>query len=140
MRRTTRSILTAAAAVPLMLGVAVPSALADSEQANVGFGTLLYDGAHVRTVATPTSMPGRGVDDIYVVPNQLNVTSVAPGDRDYHGGRWAVNVVTWNSTPYLLDSEDDILTAATAGDITITRAPDNDFVCPVTGSAPGHTR
>lgn len=137
MRRTVRTALIAAASVPLMLGVAAPLAQADSPNAAVGFGTLYYDGDTVRTVATPTSMPGRGVDAIYAFPGgeQHAVTSVAPGDRDYHGGRWAVHVVTWNVAPYDLTSDEAVLAAADAGHVSIMRAEQADFVCPVAGKA-----
>lgn len=136
MRRIIGNALVATALLPMCLGVAVPAALADSPQAAVGFGTLYYDGAIVRTVATPTSTPGRGVDAIYAFPGaeQQAVTSVAPGDRDYHGGRWAVHLVTWNVTPYELTSDEDVLAAAEIGDVSVQRAPQADFVCPVTGA------
>lgn len=119
-----------------LLAVAGP-AQADSPNANVGFGLLYHDGAVVRTVATPTSQPGQGVDAIYAFPGdqaegQLSITSVAPGDRDYHGGRWAVYVVDWNVAPYLVTSDAALLAAADAGDLTVTRMPAADFVCPVT--------
>ena len=110
--------------------------MADSERAKVGFGKVFHDGDIVRTVATPTSMPGMGVDKIYPVVEgamgQLSVTSAAPGDN-YHGGRWAVYVVTWNVDPYLLTSDEAVLEAEEAGDVTVTRNPDADFVCPVAG-------
>ena len=138
MRRITRSLLLAAATVPLALGVAVPAAQADSGSARVTFGTLLYEGREVRTVVTPAAIPGRGVDDLYAVPGQMAVTSVAPGDRDYHGGRWAFHAVTWDTTPYLLSSEADVLAAEADGDVTIERVEEMDFVCPVAGN--GHGR
>jgi len=56
---------------------------------------------------------------------------VAPGDPDFHGGRWAFHSVEWNVDPYLLTSEAEVLGAAAAGDVTITRLPENDFLCPV---------
>ena len=122
-------------AIAASLAVASP-ANADSANAAVGFGQLFHDGSVVRTVATPTSMPGRGVDAIYPVVNgatgQLSVTSAAPGDN-YHGGRWAVYVVTWNVTPYLITSDSAVLLAEAAGDVTVTRMPAADFVCPVAG-------
>jgi hypothetical protein len=130
-----------AAALGLVVPAAAltaPSALADSGNAAVGFGLLYHDGVVVRTVATPTSTPGEGVDAIFPVSNgvagQLSVTSVAPGDADYHGGRWAVYVVTWNTAPYLLTSDEAVAAAQTAGDVTVTRMPAADFVCPVTPS------
>ncbi len=131
----------AATAAALVLGLA-PVAIAGTAQADssnpqgANFGKLYYDGAIVRTVATPTSQPGQGVDAIYPVvggvSGQLAVTSAAPGDN-YHGGRWAVNVVSWNTTPYLLTSDEAVLAAATAGHVTIARLPNADFVCPVAG-------
>lgn len=133
-RRTYTAFATAALAIPLTL--AAP-ATADSDMANVGFGRLFYDGEIVRTVATPTSQPDRGVDAIYAfadgVDGQLSVTSVAPGDADYHGGRWAVYVVDWDemATPSLLTSDADIAAAIQAGDVSVTRMPAADFVCPV---------
>ena len=129
--------LAAAAALALTPLVGAGTAQADSSNPQgANFGTLYYEGHVVRTVATPTSQPGRGVDAIYPVlggvAQQLAVTSAAPGDN-YHGGRWAVHLVTWNAVPYLLTSDEDVLTAAEAGDITITRIPGADFVCPVAG-------
>lgn len=116
--------------------VAATPAAADSQNSAVGFGRLFYDGSVVRTVATPTSQPGRGVDTIYPVnggvPGQLAITSAAPGDN-YHGGRWAVHVVTWTTSPYLLTSDEAVEAALAAGHITVTRLPAADFVCPVAG-------
>ena len=103
----------------------------------VGFGFFYYDGEIVRTVVPPASMPFQGRDNIYPidegVAGQLPVAAVAPGDRDYHGGKWAVNLVEWSEgvDPYLLTSEDEVLAAAQAGDVTITRVPGNDFKCPI---------
>jgi hypothetical protein len=72
-----------------------------------------------------------GVDNFYAVPDQKAVVAVAPGDTDYHGGKWAFHAVAWNVPPYLLTSEDAVLTAATAGDLTVNRVPENDFKCPI---------
>jgi hypothetical protein len=104
----------------------------------VGFGSLYYDGEVVRTVVPPAAMPFQGRDNLYPFPGeaangQLPITAVAPGDRDYHGGQWAVNLVDWDEEvePYLLTSEADVLAAEAAGDISIDRRPDLDFKCPV---------
>ena len=132
---------TAAALLASPLALVATPAAADSPNANVGFGRLFYDGAVVRTVATPTSIPGRGVDAIYPVADgvagQLAVTSVAPGSPGYHGGRWAVHLVDFADgvTPYLLTSDEAVHTARQAGDVTITRVEAADFVCPVAGRA-----
>ena len=136
-RSAAARIATLAAAAVLALAPVVGAGTAQADSNNpqgANFGRLYHDGQIVRTVATPTSQPGRGVDAIYPVVNgaagQLSVTSAAPGDN-YHGGRWAVHVVTWNVAAYLLTSDEDVLAAAEAGDITITRLPSADFVCPV---------
>ena len=93
------------------------------------------NGEVVRTVVPPAAMPKAGVDDLYVVMDgvqaQLPVAAVGPGDRDYHGGKWAFLAATWNVTPYLLTSRSEVLAAAAAGDITLTRIPENDFKCPI---------
>lgn len=100
------------------------------------FGNLYYDDEIVRTVIPPAAMPFQGRDNLYPFPGeaaegQLPIAAVAPGDRDYHGGQWAVNLVDWHVAPYLLTSEADVLTAEAAGHISITRMPDLDFKCPV---------
>ena len=100
------------------------------------FAELYYEGEVVRTVVPPATMPFQGRDYLYPFPHgahedQLPIAAVAPGDRDYHGGQWAVNVVDWNVEPYLLTSEADVLAAEAAGDISITRMPDLDFKCPI---------
>ncbi len=99
------------------------------------FGQLYYEGMIVRTIVPPASMPQVGRDNLYVVLNgvagQLGIAAVAPGDRDYHGGKWAFHCVVWNVDPYLLMSEAEVLAAAAAGYVTITREPGNDFKCPI---------
>jgi len=100
-----------------------------------GFGQLYYDGMTVRTVVPPAAMTKEGVDDFYVVmggvEGQLAIAAVAPGDKGYHGGKWAFHSVEWDVEPYLLTSEDEVLQAEMDGDVTITRVPENDFKCPI---------
>ncbi|MGH8828063.1 MAG: hypothetical protein ACRDVZ_10825, partial [Jiangellaceae bacterium] len=73
-----RSVLAALALALPVVGVAAPVATADSPNAAVGFGRLYHDGEVVRTVVTPTSTPGKGVDQIFSfadgVEGQLSVT------------------------------------------------------------------
>lgn len=100
------------------------------------FGNLYYNDEIVRTVVPPAAMPFQGRDNLYPFPGdaaegQLPIAAVAPGDRNNHGGQWAVNLVDWNVEPYLLTSEADVLAAEAAGDISITRMPDLDFKCPI---------
>ena len=108
-------------------------AVAPTFAAQPGFGQLYYDGTTVRTVVPPANSPHGGRDNFYVVPDQMPIAAVAPGDTDYHGGQWAVHVVSWNEgvDAYELTSEDAVLDAATAGDVTIDRIPDADFLCPI---------
>lgn len=106
-------------------------------QRPVAFGSLYYNGNVVRTVVPPAAFPKKGRDPFYKVTNgvdgQLGIAGVAPGSPGYHGGHWAVNLVTFNEgvTPYLLTSADAVKTAESAGDVTVTRTPENDFLCPI---------
>ena len=111
----------------------LPAAAEKKGKGPPGFGSLYYDGDIVRTVVPPASMPFMGRDNLYAFPNgeQMAVTAVAPGDPDYHGGQWALHLVTWETDAYPLTSEDEVLAAADAGDVTIERVPENDFKCPV---------
>jgi len=120
----------------LFLGTAL-SAYADSSNAAVGFGTLFYNGGTIHTVVTPSAFPNSGTDPFFKVTNgaggQFGIAGVAPGTAGYHGGAWAVSLVTFNAgiTPYLLSSAQAVQTAAGAGDVTVTRTPAADFRCPV---------
>lgn len=129
-----RRVIIAIMAALMIVALAVP-ALAVGENNPVGFGELFYEGETVRTVIPPAASPQQGRDNLYVVmggeEGQRAVAAVAPGDRDYHGGQWAFHTVTWNTEPGLLTSEAEVLAAAAAGDVTITRVEENDFKCPI---------
>jgi hypothetical protein len=112
-----------------MLALSVIPALANGPK--VGFGELYYDGRVVRTVVPPAANPKSGKDNFYAVPGQRAVAAVAPGDKDYHGGKWAVHEVSWNVEPYELTSEDAVLNAEKYSHVTITRMPKADFKCPI---------
>ncbi len=122
-----------AAAVALLLAASAASA------ASLGppTGGFYVDGTAYVTIGTPTDISGTGApastfDTLYAIEGQsLAVASSAPGDTDYNGGRWMRFQVTWNVAPYLLTSEEDVLAAADAGDVTIASSPDAEFVCPV---------
>jgi hypothetical protein len=101
-------------------------------------GVAFYvDGELYRTVGTPTDFaetgaPASSFDTVYEFFGTItNVASSAPGDRDFNGGRWMVIGATWNVTPYPLHSEEDVLAAEAAGDITLTDDPIKWFECPV---------
>ncbi|UCG51077.1 MAG: hypothetical protein JSW58_12860 [Candidatus Latescibacterota bacterium] len=119
----------------LAVGVTLLTLAAVFAVAQPGFGKLYYDGRIVRTIVPPAANPQMGKDNLYVVmggaTGQLAVAAVAPGDREYHGGKWAFHEVTWNTSPYLLTSEAEVLAAESAGDVTVTRLPGNDFKCPI---------
>ena len=121
--------------IALALVAIAASATAPVLAARPGFGQLFYDGMTVRTIVPPAAMPNEGVDNLYAimggVGNQLAVAAVAPGDRDYHGGKWAFHGVSWNVQPYLLTSEAAVLDAAALGDVSITRMSGRDFKCPI---------
>jgi hypothetical protein len=119
--------------------IAVAGLLAVPAGATTGKGQLFHDGSVVGTVVVPAPIPaGTGTDPFYEVTNgaegQLGIAGVAPGDGPYHGGSWQVHLVTFNSgvTPYLLTSDEAVLAAQAAGDVTVTRASDADFRCPIT--------
>lgn len=103
--------------------------------AKPAFASLFYDGTVVRTIVPPSASPKQGVDNFYKVDGgaagQLGVAAVAPGNPDYHGGHWAFHLVTWNTAPYLLKSQADVLSAQAAGDVNIVRLPEMDFKCPI---------
>src|SRR2546426_228432 len=92
-----------------------------------------YNGAVVRTVVPPAAFPHEGRDNFYMVMGQaiFGVVGVAPGAPGYHGGHWKFHSVTWNVAAYPLTSESAILSAAAAGDVTVTRNAENDFLCPI---------
>jgi hypothetical protein len=118
----------AAVVLPAVSAVAAPATK----------GSLYHDGAVIRTVVVSAPVaPGSGRDPFYSVTNgaegQLGIAGVAPGDGPYHGGQWAVFLVTFQPgvTPYLLTSDEAVRSAEAAGDVTVTRAPEKDFRCPV---------
>lgn len=119
----------------LALAFALVLVPATAFAAKPGFGTLYYNGDTVRTLVPP-SHTDKGLDDFYMITNgiegQLGIASVAPGNPDYHGGHWTVNVVMFKDgvTPYLLTSEDAVLQAQADGDVTITWNTDS-FLCPI---------
>jgi len=120
----------------LAAGTALLAAL--PAMATTETGQLFHDGAVVGTVVTPAPIaPGSGTDPFYKVTNgaagQLGIAGVAPGDGPYHGGSWQVYLVTFNPavTPYLLTSDEAVIAAKAAGNVTVTRAGDADFRCPI---------
>jgi len=102
-----------------------------------GRGMLFLDGETVRTLGLPAAIPNGGTDPLFMVTNgvtgQLGISAVGPGLPGYHGGAWAVYLVTFTDpgSAYLLTSDEAVEDAESAGDVTVTRAPELDNRCPV---------
>jgi hypothetical protein len=99
------------------------------------FGTVYADGQAFRTFGTPARVdPGTGTDPIISFTNftQGGVAKYAPGHGS-HGGRWQVWVATWVNPDdaHLLTAFDDVVGLVDAGQITLERAADKDFRCPI---------
>ena len=122
----------------LTLSVLAAALLAVLVSAPVGakeFGTIYVDGVAYRTFGNPARVdPGTGRDPIISFTNftQGGVAQFAPGGGS-HGGRWAVTTATWvdPAEAQLVTDYDEILDLAAAGDITLVRAPEADFRCPI---------
>lgn len=128
---------------------AVPASPALAGGAGGVTGPAFYvDGSLYRTVGTPTDLsqtgaPAHSFDTIYAFGGyQQNVATAAPGDTDYNGGRWRVQVLGF---PYgyaaalaagdmngngVLDSDGELGYAFSAGKATVAGAGPS-FVCPV---------
>jgi hypothetical protein len=85
-----------------------------------------------RTVGTPTNLPNHGkFDTIYLLGNGLaSVSEVAPGDKDFNGGRWEVHPVTFFGAPTQYTNAEEVLAAEANGDIEIGDVVKR-FVCPL---------
>ena len=118
----------------LLLGLTLVGGAAGSALAAQPVKTQIWlDGALVRTILPPASTPGEGTDPFFMVPGTGGVAADGPGDRGYHGGHWAVYVVSWNVDQYPLTSHEAIMAAHGAGDIEVTRNAAADFLCPIRG-------
>jgi hypothetical protein len=93
--------------------------------------TIWLDGVQVRTLLPPAATPQEGTDPFYTVPGTGGVAAVGPGSAGYHGGHWQIYLVSWNVAQYPLTSIAAISTAEAAGDISISRAADLDFLWPI---------
>jgi hypothetical protein len=124
----TRITLSLLAAALLALLVSAPAGAKE-------FGTVYVDGVAYRTFGNPARVdPGTGRDPIISFTNfeQGGVAQFAPGDGS-HGGRWAVTMATWAdpADARLVTDYEEILDLAESGEITLVRAPEADFRCPI---------
>ena len=125
----TRLLLATFLTALLAVSTATPAAAARE------FGTVYVDGEAYRTFGNPARVDaGTGTDPIVAFTNfdQGGVAQFAPG-RGSHGGRWAVWMATWTdpADAHLVTDFDTILDLAQAGDVTLVRAADADFRCPI---------
>ena len=129
-----------ASIVAIQASAVMAASPAHSNAGGRQFGALWYEGYQVRTFVPnghPLNHPG--TDPLYAFPSedpeedpiQASVIQFAPGDPQYHGGHWKVYVVTWNVEPYTIKSYDALMNAAGNSDVSITRMPDADVLCPV---------
>ncbi|MGR0318879.1 hypothetical protein [Agromyces sp. ZXT2-3] len=143
-----RPILGVLAAGALAVGGALAGA-APANAAGVTGAAFYVDGAAYRTVGTPTDLSGTGAPDgsfqpIYAFPEgtQMNVSTAAPGDPGYRGGRWMVyELLLPNGYAAavasgdldgddVLDSDEELWAAEAAGDLAVGGVL-RSFVCPV---------
>ena len=120
--------------IPLILAAVLAIAAAAPAGAKE-FGTIYIDGDAYRTFGNPARVdPGTGRDPIISFTNfeQGGVAKFAPGNGS-HGGRWAVTMATWvdPAQAHLVTDYDEALDLAAAGLITLERAAEADFRCPV---------
>jgi hypothetical protein len=99
------------------------------------FGTVYFDGEAYRTFGNPANVPaGTGTDPIVSFTNfdQGGVSAVGPG-AGANGGRWQVWMGTWTdpTEARLLTDYDEVLDEIDAGNLTLERAPEADFRCPI---------
>jgi hypothetical protein len=99
------------------------------------FGTIYANGQAYRTFGNPANVPaGTGTDPIVSFTNfdQGGVAQFAPGPGS-HGGRWQVWMATWTDVgeAHLLTSWNAVMAEVGAGSLTLERAPDADFRCPI---------
>jgi hypothetical protein len=138
----------------MLIAIVTPLALAavagQASAAGVSGPAFYVDGQLYRTVGTPTNLsatgaPASSFDTIYQFSGaqSFNVAAAAPGDTDYNGGRWRVEVIAYapgESYASALatfdangsddfDSDGEVLAAISAGALTTSDGP--SFVCPV---------
>ncbi len=112
------------------LWVGVPSASADQPQGPHGEVVFISVYAHdtlYGSVVAPNSLPAKGnFDELYVFPGTsfTIVSDAAPGDQDYNGGRWHVNMVIGATEQFT--NADDVL----ASGLTIV-STETHFSCPL---------
>ena len=126
--RSRRFLTAVVAALVLGLALAAPASARE-------FGTVYVDDLAYRTFANPARVDaGTGTDPIVAFTNfdQGGVAKFAPGAGS-HGGRWQVWMATWvdPTEARLLTDFEEVLALVAAGELTIQRAEEADFRCPL---------
>lgn len=122
-------LVLALAVVVSVAGVYTPA----TAQVGPPGGTIYADDMMYKTVATPNDLPNHGkFNTLYILGDGLApVSSSAPGDREYRGGRWEVRMVTFTfGSPMQYTNAQDIEAAAGRGDVEIGEVVKR-FTCPL---------
>ena len=141
-----RRLLPVVAAGALALSSVGLVAAAGNGAGGVTGPAFYVDGTLYRTVGTPTDLSGTGApadsfDTIYALPDQTNVAEAAPGDTDFNGGRWQVQLITFADYSAAVatydangsgdfDSAEEV-EAAIAGGAGVDNGVVAQFECPV---------
>jgi hypothetical protein len=126
----------AAAAVAALLAVGLLAGAASAGAPDRASGRVYANGELWATFGTADfkSAPAQSVDKIYAFPGTdlVPVGEASPGDSDYNGGHWEVHMVTFADgvTPMQFTSDEDVLAAAEAGDLSIGGVA-KYFQCPL---------
>jgi opacity protein-like surface antigen len=120
----------------VVLAVAIAAQAETAAAAQPVKTEIWYQNQLVRTLLPPAHTPKEGTDVFYMVPGVGGVAALAPGDLGYHGGHWKVFVASGVSAGDIatyggLNSASEVMQAATAGAIVLTRRADLDFLCPI---------
>lgn len=117
------------------------SAVADASNAPGLPGRIYADDRLFATKDATDLPPPRGnnhhsFDVIYAFDgsahqDQFPVAEAAPGERDFNGGRWAVTLVEWTTTPSLVTNDEDVQDLIMSGDLNVIAEGARYFECPV---------
>ncbi len=103
------------------------------------FGAVYANDQIYRVFGNQANVPdGTGTDPfaIFTDGSQIGVAEFAPGSpTGHHGGRWAVYHASWTTPSPLatITSWSELQAYVSSGDVTLVRAPEADFRCPVLG-------
>jgi hypothetical protein len=125
--------------------------LASADPGAPNFMPAIYGDGEVWGTKGTTQLPApnahnvQSFDNLYIIDNpndpngvQLPVSEAAPGNPNYNGGRWSVQIVTWTAAGFMayggiapiLTSEQDVLYNEQAGYLEI-ESGNNYFQCPL---------